>query len=84
MKKIIILLLVLMLIATPTYSLEGIFDIDKKDSILLAVGTLALFVGVKNTFVLSAEPDNHPGRVIMTALSYQTFVTLFSIVIKNN
>jgi len=83
MKKIFILLLIITLIPLPAYTLDGWFDINQKDSTLLAIGTLALFIGVKTTFVLSLD-EQRADRVIITALSYQTFVTLFSLVIKNN
>jgi hypothetical protein len=83
MKKLLIIILILSIVCTPISAKEGIFDLDKKDSILLGISSLALFVGVKNNLVLSAG-DEHPARVVLTALSYQAFVTLFAIVIDNN
>lgn len=79
MKKIFVLLLLITLI-TPIHS-DALFDLDKQESIYLAVSLVSLFVGVKNNLVLANSKDQHPGRVVMTALSYQSFVTFFALVL---
>lgn len=79
MKKIFILLLLLTLI-TPIHS-DALFDLDRQESIYLAVSLVSLFVGVKNNLVLASSQDQHPGRVVITALSYQSFITFFALVL---
>jgi hypothetical protein len=81
MKKVLIALLLLTLITPVCDGGRVIFNLDKEKSIYLAASMLSLFIGVKNSFVLSYEEDNHPGRVVLTALSYQSFVTFFALVV---
>lgn len=80
MKKMLVLLLLLILV-TPLHS-DALFDLDREKSIYLAASLVSLFVGVKTNLVLANTEDQHPGRVVITALSYQSFITFFSLVFE--
>lgn len=83
MKKLLTVLIIFIFIATPLFSQEGIFDLNQEHSSYLAVGSLALFIGVKNSFVLANTEEVETDRLLLTVFSYQAFVTIFAFVLKN-
>lgn len=75
----------LLLVVNPVIASEGslIKNMDEEHSKLLAISSIFLFFGVKNSLVAAAEDGENQTRVIFSALSFQAFITFFSLAFKD-
>jgi hypothetical protein len=84
MAKTVTIFLMLALITTPLVAEESLIeDMDREHSKLLAISSIFLFLGIKNSLVAAAEDGENQARVVFSALSFQAFITFFSLAFKD-